>query len=30
VYEPVVYLMEAARRSGLTKVAIMTSPERRP
>jgi biopolymer transport protein ExbD len=29
-YEPVVVLMEAARRSGLTKVAIMTSPDRRP
>jgi hypothetical protein len=26
----VVVLMEAARRSGLTKVAIMTSPDRRP
>jgi biopolymer transport protein ExbD len=29
-YEPVVVLMEAARRSGLTKVAIMTSPDHRP
>ena len=29
-YEPVVVLMEAARRSGLTRVAIMTSPERQP
>ena len=29
-YEPVVILMEAARRSGLTQVAIMTSPDRRP
>ena len=29
-YEPVVILMEATRRSGLNKVAIMTSPDRRP